>query len=108
MKSSGETLPSLPHIHPLNLLPHFSALFFNKTLQKTAIHSFSTSLLLFSYEPTLIKFLPKCMELAPDMVNNDPHTVKSKVTSQFSSYAPHQHFLTQVTDPFSKESFLTF
>lgn len=47
-----------------------------------------------------------CRGLAPDAVNNDLHVVKSKVTSQFSSSATPQQFLTQPINPFSKESSL--
>lgn len=51
---------SLHHLcNPLRILP---------TLEDLSILSVSTSLLLLSHDLTIIRFLPQCMELAPDMV----------------------------------------
>lgn len=93
----GKTLLSPPHILHLKLLPpllylFFSAKHFSKRLIYTqCLHFFSPVL---SWTESNQIFIP-VHKLAPDRVNNDHPVTKSKVISQFSSYAPHQQFLTQ-------------
>lgn len=81
---------------------HFSALFSAKHSKDLSVRSaicFSSLM-----NPLESGFYPMetCIELAPDIVNNDLHVVKSKVTSQFSSYGTRQQFLTQSIQPFLK------
>lgn len=83
---------------------HFSALFSAKHFKRpvyTQCHLLLSSSLM---NPLESGFYPMgtCIELAPDIVNNDLHVVKSKVTSQFSSYGTRQQFLTQSIHPFLK------
>lgn len=100
LKSQEKLHIHLPISTPSSYYPLLCCIFSKNTSKDLFILSVSISLSCSLMNP-LIRFSPQCTELAPSMVNDDL-SVNSNVTSQFSSYATHQQFLTHLINHSSR------
>lgn len=93
-------MSTIPYLPRSSYFPLLYFIFSKNTSKDLFVLSVSITLSCSLMNP-LIRFSSQCTELALNVVNNDLH-VNSNVTSQFSSYATHQQFLSHLINHSSR------